>query len=990
MNGKSFTNTISGSVLRLMAANFNLRPSIRESMRCNGSWVDFTVGLRTEQDTVEQAIRFREGKATVLRHIPAEVDVTMIMADDSVVKELLSATPNETLNMLLKSKLRLEGNLSYISLFNYYIATLMAKTNARRNSKIKEDDAAMRLSEAPRVDPALRTEMARRRSARMAAQEIDAGVHFLEEPYLCAYDIEDFPRLERFLEIHFTTRPELCAERPKLLMDWFVENGFENDREGKPWFPPLRQGYAFKHLMENRKPIIRKHDLIAGTTTTKDIGVVIYPDAIGTTMWSELESVPDRLLNPYDVSEETIKTLHHYVFPYWTHRNFREWVREKYNAPLSQKMDERFAVYFMWKTVALSHTIADFPRLMNQGTSGVIREIEEELARDEFANQAKKDTLHGMILCLEGVNAYARNLSRQATRDAEAEGDPVRRAELERLAEICAKVPENPCDTLDEAINACWIVWLSLHMESTNAGLSIGRMDQWLQRYFEADIAKLSTPDEREEYVRKAIELVGCFYMRCTDHLPMIIDIGNYLFGGSSSDQAITLGGITPEGEDAVNDMTYIFLKVTELLNIRDPNINARYNPEKNSDIYLKRLCEVNLITAATPSMHNDLAVMESLKEFEYAPEDLRDWSATGCVEPTLSGKHIGHTNCMMMNMVAAFEMAMNNGRHPLMNWDVGPKTGSIEAGDFTEFEDFLGAFLTQYRFLIDSSVEYNNMLGEAHNVLRPTPLLSSLINDSIENGKDVTAGGARYNSSGSACIGLADVTDSLMVIKKLVYDGKKVSFADLKKAVDTNFVEDPALHAMVTRKVPLFGSGSEEALEMAGRITRFTHDTYGGHRNFRGGPYTAGFWSMSNHVAFGTLTGALPSGRLAGKAFTPGLTPEPNASKNLLDNIRDVARLDPHDMNNNIAFNVKVVPSARDTHEQVVDNMFSYAKTYFDLGGMQMQMNVVTSDMLRDAMAYPENYRNLLVRISGYNAYFVTLNRDMQIELIERAEYGI
>jgi pyruvate-formate lyase len=211
-----------------------------------------------------------------------------------------------------------------------------------------------------------------------------------------------------------------------------------------------------------------------------------------------------------------------------------------------------------------------------------------------------------------------------------------------------------------------------------------------------------------------------------------------------------------------------------------------------------------------------------------------------------------------------------------------------------------------------------------------------------------------------------------------------------VKRAVDTDFADDAALHAMVTRRVPLFGSGNAEAVAMADRVARFAHDTYGAHRNFRGGPYTAGFWSMSNHVAFGNLTGALPSGRLAGKAFTPGLTPEPNASPNLLDNIRDVASLDAHNMNNNIAFNVKVVPGAGDSHERIVENMFSYVKTYFDLGGMQMQMNVVTTDMLRDAMAHPEDYRNLLVRISGYNAYFVTLNRDMQLELIERAEYGI
>jgi len=991
VNVKAFSTSMVGNLaLRLMSASFNHRPSIREYMRSNGSWVDFTVGIRTENDSVHQAIRFRDGKARVMGDIPPDADVQMILADDRVLMDILSATPNEILNMLLKSRIRLEGNLSYMTLMNYYISVLMARQNSKRNAKIKAADVAERLKEAPDIDPAIRTEMARRHKSRMVGPKVDPGVKHLEDPYLSVYDIDDFPRLKRFVDVHFTVKPELCAERPRLLTEWFMENGFETDRDGRPWVPALRQAHAFKYLMENRKPVIRKDDLIAGTTTTREIGVVVYPDTAGTMVWNELGSLPERLLNPYEVSDETAKTLHHYVFPFWTHRNTREWVRDNCGAPLSQKLDERFAVYFMWKTAALSHTIADFPKLMRLGTSGIVREIDEELTSDPDADQEKKDTLEAMKLCLEGIDTYAGHLTEQAAREAGAEDDPVRRAELERLAEICACVPRNPCDTLDEAVNACWIVWVALHMENSNMGLSLGRMDQWLQPYFEADMAKLSSREEKEDYVKRAIELVGCFYMRCTDHLPLAPDIGNYLFGGSSSDQAITLGGVRPDGGDAVNDMTYVFLKVTEMLNIRDPNVNARFNPEKNSETYLKRLCEVNLITAATPSMHNDIAVMESLAEFNCAPEDLRDWAAVGCVEPTLSGKHLGHTNCMMMNMVAALEMAMNNGKHPLMNWDVGPKTGGVEAGDFKTFEEFYEAFTTQFKFLIDNSVEYNNMLGEAHSVIRPTPLLSSLISDSTQKGKDVTVGGARYNSSGAACIGLADVTDSLMVIKRLVFEEKKVSLADMKKAVDTNFENDPALHAMVTHKVPFFGSGSEEAVDMANRVARFAHDTYGAHRNFRGGPYTSGFWSMSNHVAFGMLSGALPSGKLAGKAFTPGLTPEPNASKNLLDNIRDVARLDPHNMNNNMAFNVKVVPGADDTHERVVENMYSYAKTYFDLGGMQMQMNVVTSDMLRDAMAHPENYRNLLVRISGYNAYFVTLYREMQIELIERAEYGI
>ena len=228
------------------------------------------------------------------------------------------------------------------------------------------------------------------------------------------------------------------------------------------------------------------------------------------------------------------------------------------------------------------------------------------------------------------------------------------------------------------------------------------------------------------------------------------------------------------------------------------------------------------------------------------------------------------------------------------------------------------------------------------------------------------------------------------MVIKKLVFDEKKVSFTGLHDAVSTNFINHPALLAMIRNRVPLFGSGSGEALATANRVAKLAHDIFGEQINYRGGKYTAGFWSMSNHVAFGTLTGALPSGRLAGKAFTPGLTPEPHASKSLLDNMRDVAGLDPKNMNNNIAFNVKVVPGPGELHERTVENIYSYAKTYCSLGGMQMQLNVVSSKTLRDAMEHPENYQNLLVRISGYNAYFVTLNRDMQMELIERAEFGL
>lgn len=989
MSGKTSMNLLVGLLLQLMAVQFNFRPQLKKYLKSSDGWINFTVGFQTDTESVKKAIRFRNGHVTVVNRIPDDVDVVLRFLNDKTIYEMMSITPNEVLSLILKNKMVLDGNLAYLQLFNYYVALLLGKKHQKMLQKAHREDIKSRKDEYVVNNEELARELISRKKYFMSGEKLEPGVKYLQDPYLSDFSIDDFPRLQVMLDKHFNVMPQICAERPQLITEWYRKNGFESDSKGQTWIPELRQAYAYKYLMEHRKPIIADDELIAGTTTSKQpTGVLVYPDGQGTMIWGELASVDKRILNPYKISPQDANILHD-IFAFWARRNFREWVREKYDKPRCLQIDERWVYYFVWKSVGISHTVPDFPRVLKKGLNGIIADIDVQLEQIGLDTN-QENTLQAMRIVLEGVNTYSTNLSREAKRLAKAEPNPERKEELECMAEICRKVPANPSETLREAINALWITWVAIHMENTNTGFSLGRLDQWLQPYFENDIENLSTDVERKAYIKRAIELVGCFYMRCTDHLPLIPDIGNYLFGGSSSDQAITLGGVTPDGEDGVNDMTYIFLKVTEMLSIRDPNVNARYNLEKNSDTYLKRLCEVNFITAATPSMHNDSAVFLSLNQHDYQLEDIRDWCAIGCVEPTLSGKHMGHTGSILMNMVAALEMALNNGRHPMMNWEPGPRTGSIENGDFQTFEQFFQAYATQQKFLINQAVELDTMLAEAHAYHRPTPLLSAIMQGAIEKALDVTKGGAKYNTSGSSNIGLADVTDSLMVIKKLVFDEKTVSFSELKEALDTNFKSNPRLHAMVKNKVVLFGSGDQEALQMASRIIKLIHDAYSAHTNYRGGMYTSGFWSMSQHVAYGNLSSALPSGRLAGKAFTPGLTPNPSASKNFLDNIRDVARLEPTHMDNNIAFNVKLIPSAKDSREEIVNIMHSYVKTYFEQGGMQMQFNVVNSDVLKDAMANPDNYKNLLVRISGYNAYFVTLNKEMQIELIERAEYGI
>jgi len=990
--GKPLLNPATHMLLQLLAAQFSLRPSLKKYLKGIDGWINFSLGFKTRSGRVQQGISFENGKIKVHKTVPERADAVLVFNHEDALVDLFRLPPNEALNLVLKNRVVVEGNPVYLQTFNFFVSLLMGNKHQKMPKQAQHDDRQSRQHDFGGAEPALAKDLNARSNYRLKYKhKQDQGVKYLSDPYLSDFSISDFPRLKGFLDDHLNHKAEVCAERATWLTRYYRQNGFERDQLGHAVAPEIRQARAFKYLMGRKRAVIRSKDLLAGTTSSNPIaGSVVYPEAQGSMIWGELFSIDKRSLIPCDISQKTIETLHFDVFPFWARRNFSEWVRREKDYPVCQKINERWVVYFVWKSIGISHTVPDFPELLAHGTLGIIDKIDDRIGRLESNDEAGKNALVAMKLTLEGINIYAHRLADEAEQQAEQllKNDREQITELHQLAKICRRVPMQPPETLDESFNALWIMWVGLHNENADTGLSLGRLDQWLQRFFESDMQKCSNQQERDAYISHVIELTGCFFMRCTDHFPLGPDIANFLFGGASSTQALTLGGVTPDGEDAVNDMSYIFLKVTEMLSIRDVNVNARYHHGINSDAWLNRLCEVNFITAGTPSMHNDEAVFASLRPHAYPENQIRDWSATGCVEPSISGKHMGHTGSILMNLVAGLEMALNNGYHPLMRWQLGPKTG--EVASFASFDDFFDAYMKQQFYLIDQAVELNNALADIHARYRPTPLLSALMDGAINKAKDLTRGGALYNSSGVSNIGLADVTDSLLVIKKLVFDDKKLTFAELKQALDSDFESHPALRALIQNKVALFGSGDADALAMANRVAGVFHDYYHQCRNYRDGPYTAGFWSMSQHVAYGSLSGALPSGRKAGKAFTPGLTPQPCASKNFLDNISDVAKLNPESMDNNIAFNVKLIPDAKDTREQTVNTMSAYVKSYFAQGGMQMQFNVVTSETLRDAMAHPENYRNLLVRISGYNAYFVTLNKAIQIELIERTEYGL
>jgi formate C-acetyltransferase len=629
--------------------------------------------------------------------------------------------------------------------------------------------------------------------------------------------------------------------------------------------------------------------------------------------------------------------------------------------------------------------------IINEGIES-IKNKAKKLENGTTSNE-KRNFYKAVQIAIDGVLIYSKNLSNEALRLASLldSNDPEqakRIEELKNLSKICAKVPAKPAETLHEAIQSIWTSFVCLHCENANSALSIGRLDQILQPFFLREIKSCSNDEQKEEIIKRAIELVGSLFVRINDHDPLIPNVGWKLFGGSSSDDTVTVGGVDRKGNNAVNDMSFIILKTNEMLGFQDPNMNARYYSGINSKEYLRRLCEVNINMGASPSIHNDKTMIEALVHEDFSLEDARDWAATGCVEPTITGKHYGHTNCMLLNLVAPLEMALNNGHIPLTGDLVGLETGDVRTS-FPKFEDFLNAYKAQLKYLAEKSIEINNYLGEAHKYVHPTPLLSGFYEGPLEKGKDIIHGGAVYNTSGVALVALTDVVDSLLVIRDLIYEMKEVSFATLMDAIKNNFTNSHALLLNKIERVPKFGSGKKGTVELAQDIINFCYNVYNSAQNYRGGKYLVGYWSISYHSGFGMLTGALPSGRKKGKSLTPGLTPAPGTTDILLPSIQSVAALDYLKMANNASYNVKLVPHAGDSHKETLDLFTSYVQSFFDLHGMQWQFNVISSDTLRDAMVNPIDYRWLLVRVSGYNAYFTKLNKNMQLELIERHEYN-
>jgi pyruvate formate-lyase/glycerol dehydratase family glycyl radical enzyme len=624
------------------------------------------------------------------------------------------------------------------------------------------------------------------------------------------------------------------------------------------------------------------------------------------------------------------------------------------------------------------HLIPNYPKVLRLGFRGIAAEL--EAMRGKETGRRKLDLLRALLICCEAAAAFADRYAEEAERLAERETDGPRRAELVEIARICRKVPREPAETFHEALQALWFShMLVMAAESyPGPGLSPGRIDQYLYPYYQGDLAAGRL--DREQ----ARELLQCYWLKHNYAYDYQGRVGTNQGINSGFGQLITLGGIGPDGSDASNDLTWLMLDVIEDMNLLEPKPNIRLHQKTPEDL-LRRVAGLIARAQGSPFLMNfDEAAIRGL-EWQGLPTQLVwDYAPVGCLENTLQGCDRSGTVDVNLNIAKAVELTMDDGRDMQTGRRLGPRTGDPRS--LADFPAFLTAFKRQLAALLERIIDCSNQADAIRSTFEPTPYLSVLVDGCAESGRDVAAGGARHNYTTVEGIALATAVDSLAAVERLVYGDRKVSMDDLLAAIRADFDGYEELRQTLVHKAPKFGMDDVEVDGLAREISQFWTEQAFRHRSPASGRrYRGGYLSWNYWIAYAPSTAATPDGRRRGTFLSNGVCPVNGCDREgPTAVIRSVGHLGLETAPNGASHTLNLSPSLlRD--EEHVSKLAALLRAYGRVGGTALQVNVVDRDTLRAAQADPETYRNLLVRVTGYNAYFVALGREIQEEIIAR-----
>ncbi len=779
-------------------------------------------------------------------------------------------------------------------------------------------------------------------------------------------DISTFPRFEKIRETLLSTPVNLCPERALLITEYFKKH----DDKKEPMV--IRRARALEYLLVNKKIKIYPGELIAGNMGTSRISAIMQPELASVFMSEELLWIDKRKTTPFKISFKERLNLFLKVNPYWLTRNlaFKAFFPNLGRMARYTKEQLNATYYLINEAGGIGHFLPNYERLLKSGLNGYLKELDGR--DDDFSRAAR--------ICCQAVGIYAARISAKTRALAAAEPDANRAAELREIGRICGRVPMNPAQTLHEALQALWIAHMAVNMEGLNSAISFGRIDQYLYPFYKADIeAGRITPD-------RARELLLLFSAKAVEHVFLLSERTSQYHGGYLVVQAAIVGGMDKEGNDATNELTYIFLDVMEQLGLRDPNYQARIHKD-SPEPYIRRVADVARKGGGTPAVFGDEAAIEALTSHGFPLNEARNYAVVGCVELALPGKSFFSTDAGLLNLPLCLELALNRGRRFGKKSRLGVDTP--DPLTMTNMDQLIDAFRKQVEFMAKRMVDDLRIMELGNRNYHPTPFSSMLVDGCIESGRDVTAGGALYNSSGVQCVGLADVADSLAAIADVVFTRKKYSMAEVINAVKNDFNNAGMLRSELL-KAPKFGNDNPLPDGYANMAAHIFHDALNRHENTRGGRYVPGFYSVTCHVAFGKRTPALPSGRLAGESFASSLGPA-NGKDRLGPTalLNSVAHVDSKLAMNGYALNMRFDPATL-SGEKGVNILSSLVKGFFSQGGMEMQLNVLDADKLEDARLNPGKYPGLVVRVAGYCAYFDDLPEDSKLEIISRTRQRV
>ena len=749
-------------------------------------------------------------------------------------------------------------------------------------------------------------------------------------------------------------------------------------RESEGEAMPIRRAKMLRDLVHAMTITIDADELIVGNRSPQPRQGIIAPEGAVNWIDQELDILATRPQDRFTIRPEEIRELREEIFPYWRGQTLEDVVARETAEDVRHAV--RAKVFSLNQSDhAQGHILPDVAGWLAYGIDGLQARV--EAARAENGSAATQEFYAASAIALDAAQAFMLRYAELAHAQAEQTEDAQRSQEFTEIAARCAWLAHHPARDFAEALQAVWFLFVLLQIESNASSFSPGRFDQYMLSFLEQDLTDGTLS------LAEAQILLEHLWLKFNEIVLLRSSSSARYFAGFPIGFNLVLGGQRADGSDATNLLSYMCLRAQADVGLTQPNLSIRVH-RNSPEEFLQTAAFVISQGSGMPQVFNDEVIVPGQMNRGVTPEDALDYAVVGCVELSTPGKALGWSDASMFNLTRVLELTLFGGRDPQSGELIGLPTPPLtEMKSLAELEE---AYDQQLAHFIPLMVKGCNRVDAIHAEQLPSPLLSLVIEDCITEGKDVTAGGARYNFSGVQGVQIANVADSLAAVGQALFDEQWLSATELLDALRTDFADAEILRQRLLHRVPKFGNDDDRVDQYASRWGDRYAELVGRHTTIRGGVYQPGFYTVSAHVPMGAHVGATPDGRHAGAPLADGgLSPAAGQDrKGPTAVLNSVSKLDLRLASNGTLLNMKFLPAFFDG-DQALAKFATLLRGFSALEIPHVQFNVLSAETLREAQAAPEQYRHLVVRVAGYSAYFIELDKALQDEIIQRTAFA-